>query len=62
MEWSEQHRREQQSDRNTGRGGKRGFETDCWEQRKPTALGLEMNLGTPPEPEPGKMSSTVKTL
>jgi len=35
MKWSKRHCREQQSDRNTGKGEKKGFETECWEQKKP---------------------------
>lgn len=62
MKWSEKHCREQWSDRRTGKGGKKGFETDCCEQKSHTEPGLVMHSGTPPEPGPGKMSSTVKTL
>lgn len=62
VKWSKRHCREQ-SDRNTGKEGKkRGFETDCWEQKSHTEPGLVMHSGTTPESGPGKMSSTVKTL
>ena len=62
MKWSKRHRREQRSDRNTGRGEKRVLRQTAASRKKNTEPGLETHLGTPPEPEPGKMSSTVKTL
>lgn len=39
MKWCERHCREQWSDRNTGRGEKKGFETDCCEQKSHTEPG-----------------------
>ena len=64
-EWSERHRREQQSDRNTGRGEKGfrdGFRDRLPRAEKNTEPGLEARPGTPPEEEAAKMSSTVWTL